>query len=74
MILEAALSEKNEENASLLLLIKYGHAEVLLYPCLRYCKGGDCSSQVCCLLELLRLCLATESDINRRIRRRSRMW
>ena len=55
MILEAALSEKTEENAWLTLLNNFGHAEVLLYPCLRYCKGGNCSSQVCWLPELLRL-------------------
>ena len=33
---------------------KIGHAEVLLYPCLRYYKGGNSSSHVCWLLELLR--------------------
>ena len=40
MVLEAALSEKNEENAGLLLLNNFGHGDVLLYPCLRYraCK------------------------------------
>ena len=30
----------------------FGHAENVLHPCLRYCKGGNFSSQVCCLLEL----------------------
>ena len=31
----------------------YTCTEVCLYPCLQYCKGGHCRSQVCCLLELL---------------------
>ena len=35
MILVAALSDKNEENACLPLLDNFGHAEVLLYPYLR---------------------------------------
>ena len=46
MILETALSEKNEEKASLPLPNKFGHSEVVLYPCLRCCKGGNCSSQL----------------------------
>ena len=31
----------------------FGQVEVLLYSCLQNCNGGNCSSQVCCLLELL---------------------
>ena len=54
MIVEAALGEKNEENACLRMLSNLGHVEVLLHPCLQYCKGRNCSSQVCCLLDLLR--------------------
>ena len=53
MILEAALSEKNEENACLPLVNNFGHVELFQYPCLQYCKGGNCISQVCCLLWLL---------------------
>ena len=46
------LSEKNDENARLPLPNNFGHVEILLYHWL-YCKGGNCSSQVCYLLELL---------------------
>ena len=37
MISEAALSDKNEENAKLPLPNIFEYAEVLLYPCLQYC-------------------------------------
>ena len=33
------------------MLNNFVHAEGLLYPFLRYCNGGHCNSQVCCLLE-----------------------
>ena len=40
MILKAALSEKNEENARLLMLNHFGHAEILLYPFCGIVKEG----------------------------------
>ena len=39
-------------------LYTFGHVDGLLYPCLQYYKGGNCSSQICNLLELLE----TESE------------
>ena len=64
MISEVGLSEKNKENALLPLPKILGHVEILLYPCLQYYKGGNCSSQAL-LIRAVAIVLATESEIYR---------
>ena len=49
----------NEENARLSTPTNFGNVAVLLYICLHYSKGGDCSN----MLFTIAIGLTTESDI-----------
>ena len=79
IILEAALSEKNEK-AWLPLLINFGDAEVLLYPCLRYCKGvciyysAGSGSQNVCGASLVWVCSAWLTERRGYRRGSTRSW